>query len=422
VCSSDLNAELLAEQLRDSRARYLLTVPQLLGTALEARAASGVEEVFVFGEADGATPFAALLRDEAGPLDVAIDPARDLLTLPYSSGTTGRAKGVMLTHRNMVAMMSQIEALSVEREDERTLAVLPFFHAYGLVAFLNLAIRRGSLCVTMPRFDFEQFLQLIERHRITALMLVPPIVLALAKHPLVAKYDLTSVRFVNSGAAPLGDALQNEASERIGVPIQQGYGMTECTVACTGRMQDVDALKPGSVGRLLPNMEARVIDVADGSEQGVNERGELVVRGPNIMRGYFGNTQATDATIDADGWLHTGDVVKIDDDGHLFIVDRLKELIKVNAHQVAPAHLESVLLAHPAVADAAVIGIPHDETGEAPKAFIVKRADISGDDLMAHVAAHVEPYARLRSVEFMDAIPKSPSGKILRRELRQRTA
>jgi acyl-CoA synthetase (AMP-forming)/AMP-acid ligase II len=300
------------------------------------------------------------------------------------------------------------------------LGVLPFFHSYGLVVFLNRTLRRGERCVTMPRFDLEQFLQLIERYRVTTLFLVPPIVLALAKHPLVANYDLSSVTLVHSGAAPLGDVLQQAASDRLHTPVQQGYGMTEATVGVTGRKRTGDPVKPGSVGRLLPNVQARIVDVTTGVDLGPDERGELLVRGPNVMQGYLGNAQATHATIDADGWLHTGDVALIDDEGHLFIVDRLKELIKVNAYQVAPAQLEEMLLSHPAVADAAVIGIPNEESGEVPKAFVVKLTEIGAEELMAYVAAQVASYARIRSVEFIDAIPKSAAGKILRRALRER--
>lgn len=415
-------AEGLASQLDDSQARFVLTEPALLETALKAAASSRVQEVFVLGEAKGGTPFAALLAADAVPVAVDIDPARDLVALPYSSGTTGRAKGVMLTHRNLVAMLSQLETMASDAEVAGlcTLAVVPFFHSYGLVAFLNGTLRRGVRCVTMPRFDLEQFLQLIERHRVTMLHVVPPIVLALAKHPMVANYDLSSVTLVNSGAAPLGNELQQAASARLRVPVQQGYGMTETTVGVASRKRTGDPVKSGSVGRLLPNVQARIVDVTTRADLGPNERGELVVRGPNVMRGYLGNAPETDAMIDPDGWLLTGDVALIDEEGHIFIVDRLKELIKVNAYQVAPAELEALILSHPAVADAAVIGIPNEETGEVPKAFVVKRCEIGDEELMAYVAAQVAPYARIRSVEFIDAIPKSAAGKILRRALRDR--
>jgi acyl-CoA synthetase (AMP-forming)/AMP-acid ligase II len=421
-------AEALGTQLCDSRARFLLTVPALLETALMAATSSRVREVFVLGEAEGAIPFAALLAGDAEPvpvpvpLPVDIDPARDLVALPYSSGTTGKAKGVMLTHRNLVAMLSQLEAMASDAEvaGSCSLAVVPFFHSYGMVVLMNATLRRGVRCVTMPRFDLEQFLQFIERYRVTILTLVPPIVLALAKHPSVLNYDLSSVSLVHSGAAPLGNELQQAASERLGVPVQQGYGMTETTVGIASRKRTGDPVKFGSVGRLLPNVQARIVDVTSGVDLGPNERGELVVRGPNVMHGYLGNAQATDAMIDSGGWLRTGDVALIDEEGHVFVVDRLKELIKVNAHQVAPAELEAVLLGHPAVADAAVIGIPDDQTGEAPKAFVVKRTEIDSEQLTSYVAAQVAPYARIRSVEFIDAIPKSAAGKILRRALRDR--
>ena len=412
--------EELAFQLNDSNARFLLTVGAFLDTARQAVARSRVQEVFVLGEAEGATPFAALLAGDGTPPTVTIDPAEDVVVLPYSSGTTGPAKGVMLTHRNVVAMLSQFEPLSAEVGGQRTLAVLPFFHAYGMQILMNRTLHRGITCVTMPRFDLQQFLQLIQQYRITTLWIVPPIVLALAKHPLVAQYDLSSLSVVGSGAAPLGDALQQAASERIKVPVRQGYGMTEAVITVSGWPHAGATIKPGAVGWLLPNVQARIVDVETGDDLGTNQRGELLVRGPNIMRGYLNNPDATAAMIETDGWMHTGDVAIIDDEGHLFIVDRLKELIKVKGFQVAPAHLEAVLLAHPAVADAAVIGIADDEAGEIPKAFVVLRTQTSADEIMSHVALHVAPYARLRALEFVDAIPKSPSGKILRRVLRER--
>jgi acyl-CoA synthetase (AMP-forming)/AMP-acid ligase II len=416
------SADELAHQLNDAGARFLLTVPALLDKACQAAAQSRVEEVFVFGEADGATPFQALLQDDGEPPEASTDPASDLLVLPYSRGTTGRAKGVMLTHRNAVAMLAQYAPMAPDVRGHRSIAVLPFFHCYGMTV-MNGVLRRGTTSVTMPRFVFEEFLSLIERHRITTLGLVPPIVLALARHPAVADHDLSSLRVVTSGAAPLGAALQQAAGERIGLPIRQGYGLTEATFAVTGLPIDELPTKPGGVGRLLPNVEARILDPASGEDLGPHLRGELLLRGPNVMRGYLNQPEATAAMLDADGWLHTGDVALFDDDGELFIVDRLKELIKVKGYQVAPAQLEAVLLQHPAVADAAVIGVADDEAGELPKAFVVLRvAGTSPETIMAETARRLAPHERIRVVEFVDAIPKSPSGKILRRVLRDREA
>jgi acyl-CoA synthetase (AMP-forming)/AMP-acid ligase II len=415
-------AQQLAHQLNDAGARFLLTVPAFLDIAREAEAQSQVEEVFVFGDAEGATPFEALLQDGGDPPDVAIDPHTDLLMLPYSSGTTGHAKGVMLTHRNAIAMLAQYAPLMPDVRGHRSLAVLPFFHCYGLT-MMNGVLRRGTTSVTMPRFEFELFLSLIERHRITTLGLVPPIVLALAKHPAMSKYDLSSLRLVTSGAAPLDATLQQAAGDRIGVPIRQGYGLTEVTFAVTGLPIDESPTKPGGVGRLLPNVEARIVDAASGDDIGPDRRGELLLRGPNVMRGYLNQPEATAAMLDRDGWLHTGDVGMFDDDGELFIVDRLKELIKVKGYQVAPAQLEAALLQHPAVADAAVIGIADAEAGELPKAFVVLRAPgASAETLIADTARRLAPHERIRVVEFIDAIPKSPAGKILRRVLRDREA
>ena len=414
--------EQLAHQLNDSGARFLLTVPAFVDSARQAATLSRIEELFVVGDAEGATPFEALLEDAAELTRVAIDPSADLLMLPYSSGTAGRAKGVMLTHHNAVAMLAQAAALAPDLEGHRSLAVLPFFHCYGLT-MMNNVLRRGMTSVTMPRFELEAFLSLIEQHRITILNLVPPIALALARHPAVAVHDLSSLRLVSCGAAPLGAALQQAASERIGVPIRQGYGLTEATLAVTGLPIDQLPTKPGGVGRLLPNIEARIVDVVNGDDLGTNQRGELLLRGPNVMQGYLNQPEATASTLDGDGWLHTGDVALFDDDGELFIVDRLKELIKVKGYQVAPAQLEAVLLQHPAVADAAVIGVADDEAGELPKAFVVLREPgTNAETIIADTARRLAPHERIRAIEFVDAVPKSPSGKLLRRVLRERNA
>jgi acyl-CoA synthetase (AMP-forming)/AMP-acid ligase II len=413
----------LANQLNDARARFLLTIPAFLEKAREAAHKANVEEVFVIGEAEGATPFAALFDASAEPPPVSIDPKEDLVVLPYSSGTTGLSKGVMLTHRNLVANLCQFGILGHNRPDDRIVAVLPFFHIYGMVVIMAASLRNGSLLVTLPRFDLEQFLQVVQDYRITVTYLVPPIVLALAKHPAVDKYDLSSVRLVFSGAAPLGEELERACSQRLGgAPVLQGYGMTEASpVTHSNAIRDLKEAKPGSAGLTVANTATKIVDPASGEALGPGEQGEVCVRGPQVMKGYLNNPDATSAMLTPDGWLHTGDIGYVDEDGFLYVVDRLKELIKYKGMQVPPAELEAVLLSHPAVGDAAVIPSPDEEAGEIPKAFVVLKpqATASAEELMAYVGERVAPHKKIRRLEFIDQVPKSASGKILRRVLVQ---
>jgi acyl-CoA synthetase (AMP-forming)/AMP-acid ligase II len=413
-------------QLADSGACLLVTVPAVLAVTRAASAGTAVSATVLIGAADQeAVPagtqslaFGDLLR--AAPLPPRrIDPDA-IAVLPYSSGTTGLPKGVMLSHRNLVANIAQMERHLGLGDDEVMIAVLPFFHIYGMQVIMNDGLRRGATLITMPRFDLAQFLGLVQQHRVTRLLLVPPIILALAKHPLVDDFDLSSVRSILSGAAPLGAELSRATSRRLGIPVVQGYGMTEMSPvshACR-----FDAPRDGSIGILVANAEARIVDPASGEDLGLNADGELWIRGPMVMQGYHANPEASAATLDADGWLHTGDIGHVDAGGYWYLVDRLKELIKVSAFQVAPARLEALLLDHPAVADAAVIGIADEACGEIPKAFVVLRPGMQVDavTLQDHVAAQVASYERIRLLEFVDAIPKSPSGKILRRLLRGR--
>jgi acyl-CoA synthetase (AMP-forming)/AMP-acid ligase II len=407
----------LAGQLDDSGAVFLVTVPPFIEKAVEAAGKSRIREVFVFGEAAGATPFAALLADD-GPLpEVEIDVREDLVALPYSSGTTGLPKGVMLTHYNLVGNVCQMDGMEPLDRDDVLIAVLPFFHIYGMTVILNRGLHKGATIVTMPRFDLEQFLQLVQRHGVTRAYVVPPIVLALAKHPLVDGYDFPKLNVVFSGAAPLSADLAEACAARLGCAVKQGYGMTEASPVTHLTPEEN---KPGSIGPCARNTECIVVDVATGAVLGPNQQGELRVRGPQIMKGYLHRPDATAQTIDADGWLQTGDIGYADDDGYFFIVDRVKELIKYMGYQVAPAELEAVLVAHPSVADAAVIGCPDEEAGEIPKAFVVLEGETTDEEILTYVAERVAPYKKIRLLETVDQIPKSPSGKILRRVLVER--
>ena len=417
----------LANQLRDSGARLLITVPAVLDKAKEAASAVGIEDVYVFGSAAGARSFSELLDAPPSPPQVDIDPRNDVVTLPYSSGTTGLPKGVMLTHRNLVANLCQCEgAKSFDgfNESDVTIAVLPFFHIYGMVVIMMLTLSRGGTVVSMPRFEFREFLTALQTYRVTTAPLVPPIVLGMVKNPAVDQFDLSSIRMVFSGAAPLGEDIARQLSKKLGCPVVQGYGMTEASPV-THLSPTVNApAKPGSIGVVVPNTEVKLMAVDGGGEVDRGQEGELWIRGPQIMKGYLNKPQDTADAIDADGWYHTGDVGYVDPEGWFFIVDRTKELIKYKGMQVAPAELEALLLTHPAVLDAAVIRKADEEAGEVPKAFVVLKPDQASrsetaEQIMAWVAERVAPHKRIRNLEFIDQIPKSASGKILRRLLVQ---
>jgi acyl-CoA synthetase (AMP-forming)/AMP-acid ligase II len=407
----------LGFQLADSGARMLVTVPPFLEAASAAAASVGCE-LFVLGEAPGASQFEELLGDPDDAPAPAIDPRSDVAALPYSSGTTGLPKGVMLSHHNIVANLLQADRPIGLSTDEVLVAVLPFFHIYGLSVIMGLGLWSGATLVTMPRFDLDQYLKLSERHRATRAYVVPPIALALARHPAVDEHDLSSLELVFSGAAPLGPELQEECSQRLGCPVSQGYGMTELSPVSHAPPVG-EPVRLGSVGPLAPGTDARLIDPDSGEDVDPGERGEVLIRGPQVMLGYLNNAAATADTIDTDGWLHTGDVATVDDDGWFYIVDRVKELIKYKGFQVAPAELEAVLITHPDVADCAVVGIPDEHAGELPKAFVVAASDaFDARAVMQFVSTQVAPHKQIRELVLIDEIPKSPSGKILRRVLR----
>lgn len=408
----------LTGQLVDSGASCLVTGPPLVPGALEAARRSRVKDVLVFGEAEGATPLASLLEED-GPLpDIVIDTRNDVVALPYSSGTTGLPKGVMLTHHNLVANMCQMDGMEPVTPEDVLIAVVPFFHIFGQAVVLNRGLANGATIVCMPRFEMAPFLDLLERYAVTRAYLVPPIVSALAKNPEVGRYDLSKLRVIISAAAPLSIDIAEACASRLGCTVKQGFGMTETSPAT--HVATDDSHRPGSVGLVIRNTECQVVDSQTGTPLGPGEPGEIWVRGPGVMKGYLNQPAATADIVDSEGWLHTGDIGYVDHDGFFYIVDRLKELIKYKGYQVAPAELEAVLLSHAAVTDAAVVRYPDEEAGEIPKAFVVSNGEGSAEEILAYVAERVAPYKRIRLLEFVDQIPKSPSGKILRRVLVER--
>jgi acyl-CoA synthetase (AMP-forming)/AMP-acid ligase II len=417
-------AEEIASQLKDAKATWLFTVSPLLAGAEAAAKEIGLDadHLIVMDGVDGHPSLMDLIAEHKPAPEVSFDPATHLAVLPYSSGTTGRPKGVMLTHRNLVANVAQSMAtIGIEGWE----VVLAFYHIYGLTVLLNFALKTKSALVTMPRFDLPEFLRIIQDQKCTWVFIAPPIAVALAKHPLVDQYDLSSIKGIFSGAAPLDANLGGAVASRLGTNVRQGYGMTELSPVSHVIPMARDDISLDNIGLGLPNLESKLVDPETGKEipvpeSGVSEPGELMCKGPNVMVGYLGNEEATKATLEPDGWLHTGDIATVESNGIYRIVDRLKELIKYKGYQVAPAVLEAVLLTHPRIADAAVIGVLDEDGQEIPKAFVVIQAgeELSGDEVMEFVASKVAPHEKIRRVEFIDVIPKSTAGKILRKDLR----
>ncbi|KAJ7945729.1 4-coumarate:CoA ligase-like protein [Quillaja saponaria] len=349
----------------------------------------------------------------------------DSAVILYSSGTTGRVKGVLLTHRNLIALIAGIYHqqhaydLDGNHSDSVSLFILPLFHVFGFFMLIQ-AVSMGETLVLMERFDFQAMLRAVEKYKVTDMPVSPPLIVALAKSELVHKYDLSSLQFLGCGGAPLGKEVAESFSAKYPkVEIVQGYGLTESGGAAARTLGPEESKQHGSVGRLAENMEAKIVDPSTGEALPPGQRGELWLRGPTIMKGYVGNDKATAETLDSEGWLKTGDLCYFDSDGCLYIVDRLKELIKYKAYQVPPAELEHLLQTNPEIADAAVIPYPDEYAGEIPMAYVVRKtgSNITAAQIIDFVAKQVAPYKKIRQVDFISSIPKSPAGKILRREL-----
>ena len=405
----------LEAQLVDAEAKYVFTLPALV-PRVEACRCPTVREVFTFGDAQGVTSLDALSAVAGDVSPTVLDPREDVVALPYSSGTIGRPKGVMLTHYNMVANALQAASALDVHEADTLLALLPFFHIYGL-GLINVVLYQGATAVVMPRFDPLQCVEVMRKYSVTYLPVVPLIVSALANVSPGTPLDVPTLRIVVSGAAPLDEAVAAAGKARLGCPVIQGYGLTETSPLTHTTRITGSHIGAAGVGPPVPNTESKIVMVETGAECEPRQLGEICVRGPQVMKGYLNSPEATAATIDGDGWLHTGDLGFADEQGCFFIVDRLKDLIKVKGMQVAPAELETVLIAHPAIADAAVIGVPDERAGEVPKAFVVLKNQTTAAEILAYVSAKVAPHKQLHDIAFVDQIPRSPAGKILRRAL-----
>jgi len=415
--------------LQISKAQYIVTTPELVEAAKtaaeKALPAGQIKEVFVFGEQHGCTSFDELLKSTMSLEPVKINPQEDVAVLPYSSGTTGLPKAVKLSHFNLTTNCLQCKACVDMTPDDVLCAILPFFHIYGMTVIMNCAMQLGATIVTMEKFEPAKYLENLKSHGVTIAHVAPPVVSFLAKHPVVDKYlPLPKLKEIFVGAAPLGQELAQAAVQRLQLPyMRQGYGMTE--MAPSSHISIRGTTKYGSIGRLVPNMTCMLVHPETGKCQDVGDEksvGEIWLKGPNNMLGYLANPKATSETIDEDGWLRTGDIAYVDKDGDFWIVDRLKELIKVKGFQVAPAELEDLLAKHEEVVDAAVIGVaaPREGDGQVPKAFVVKKegSQLTEDTLKAWVKERVVSYKCLGRVEFIEKVPKSASGKILRKDLR----
>ncbi|KAF3941264.1 S-dihydroxybenzoyltransferase [Dactylella cylindrospora] len=436
----------LAYQIKDSQAKICLVTPASVPTALEAAKSISFDpkRIYVFDD-----DIKNSRREEWAKLPIG-GHWTDILTerddfrwrvfttreetnttaaINYSSGTTGMPKGVEISHRNFISNCMQVLKMDEQFELDYkpvNLAAIPMYHAYGMNYFVLQAPKQGNRVYIMPKFDFVDYLRCIEKFKVTTLSAVPPIIVGFAKHPAVKKTDLSSVRAIGSGAAPLSaDTAVAAETNFNGVYILQGYGLSEVTCAIIVQREDPKITNPkrGTVGFLAPNCEAKLVDES-GNELGRNKSGELWVRGPNVMKGYFNKPEATADTITPDGWLKTGDVAYVDDDGYFYIVDRKKELIKTSGLQVAPAELEAVLLEHPEIADAGVIGIKWAHN-ERPRAYLVRKpgSKVTTEDVLKYMSKAVAKYKQITGgVVWVDMVPKNPSGKILRKILRERAA
>lgn len=434
--SFTFTAKELAFQMENCGAKGIIADPSNLSVVEEAARLVGLPKsrILLFGKAGHGHQryqhFSQLKTTSRVGLRPAINPSKDLAALVYSSGTTGLPKGVSLSHTNLLANNLQMGATEFGPPSpgfqERVLGFLPFSHIYAMICLILRPLERKVTNYVLPRFDLEMTLRTIQEQKITYMYIVPPVALALAKHPLVDKYDLSSLGGLNSAAAPLAPQLIEDVYQRLHVPSKQAYGLSETAPCVSIQSWDSCMDTKGSVGKILPNHVVVLVDT-EGNEVSADQPGEIWVKGPNVFLGYYKNEQATSSSMTGDGFFRTGDIGYYDKDGNIYITDRVKELIKYRGYQVAPAELEALLLKNPKVADVAVLGL-YDESivSEVPRAFIKAASGLTpnaelGRELAEWMNGQVSYPKKLRGgVQFVDEVPKSTTGKILRRVLKDK--
>ncbi len=429
----------------DSGMRLLITLDVLAPNAMAIRDRTAIESIVItsvaeYSAAGAACPMvegtqrlsdvlAGISEPDLPP--VSIDPENDVAVLQYTGGTTGVPKGAMLTHYNIFANIIQTTVLhhpDQRRGDERILLVIPFFHIYGFTVGLLAGAWQGALQILIPKYDVEALLTAIRDFRPTYFPAVPTIYVSLLNHPKAKEYGIDKVRGFNCGSAPLPMEVIDQFERMTGGTLNEGYGLSEASPV-THTTPSLSRRKPGSVGIPLPDTDIKIVDLVEGEKEvAIGEDGELCIAGPQVMRGYWNRPDETAIALrrDADGrvWLYTGDVARMDADGYTYVVQRKKDMIIVGGFNVYPSEVESVLFAHPAVMEAAVIGVPHSYCGEVVKAFVVPKpgARVTAEELRAHCAANLAEFKRPVEIELRESLPKSAVGKILRRALREEEA
>ncbi|XP_042482911.1 4-coumarate:CoA ligase 1-like [Macadamia integrifolia] len=422
----------IAKQAKTSNTRLIVTQACYVEKVKELAEENDIKIVCIDSAPDGCIHFSELTQSDENDMPSVEISSDDVVALPFSSGTTGLPKGVMLSHKGLVTSVAQqVDGdnpnLYLTSQDV-LLCVLPLFHIYSLNTVLLCGLRVGAAILIMRKFEIVALMELVQKYKVTFAPLVPPIVLSITKSSVAASYDLSSITKVMSGAAPMGKELEDALRDLLpNAKFGQGYGMTEAGPVlsmCSAFAKEPFDIKLGSCGTVVRNADLKILDPETGVTLPRNQPGEICIRGAQIMKGYLNDPEATERTIDKEGWLHTGDVGLIDDNDEMFIVDRLKEIIKYKGFQVAPAELEGMLIAHPQISDAAVVPMKDELAGEVPVAFVVKSNgyEITEDDIKKYISKQVVFYKRISRVFFIDAIPKAPSGKILRKDLRAKLA